>query len=170
MTLSTGTISIYDVAVELGISASGLNLNDSRVRTLAGLPSGTISFANLQGKTGPPSQVNTLDIGYANVFTDGSFNPARGSMTASNVYQGEKIYQLFLDSGSGNGPYRITLDVSTGFTSAFTVVIDGIASKSPSTANTTYTLTINGVTFRRYEWIYAGTPAGNISYGFRIDP
>lgn len=39
------------VAAEIGISASGLSLNDSRVRQLAGRPSGAISFADLRGKS-----------------------------------------------------------------------------------------------------------------------
>lgn len=39
------------IAAELGISASGLNLNDSRVRALAGKPSGPISYSDLRGKS-----------------------------------------------------------------------------------------------------------------------
>lgn len=52
MTLpSSGPISISMVAAELGISAAGLSLNDSRVRALAGKPSGTISMSDLYGKS-----------------------------------------------------------------------------------------------------------------------
>lgn len=52
MTLPTsGNISMSMVAQELGISAAGLNLNDSRVRGLAGRPSGSISMADLRGKS-----------------------------------------------------------------------------------------------------------------------
>ena len=39
------------VAAELGISASGLSLGDSRVRNLAKRPSGGISFGDLLGKS-----------------------------------------------------------------------------------------------------------------------
>ena len=52
MTLpSSGPITMAQVAAELGISASGLSLNDSRVRQLAGKPSGAISMADLRGKS-----------------------------------------------------------------------------------------------------------------------
>lgn len=52
MTLpATGPISMSQVATELGISATGLSLNDSRVRALAGKPSGAISMADLRGKS-----------------------------------------------------------------------------------------------------------------------
>ena len=39
---SSGSISMAQVAAELGISATGLSFNDSRVRALAGVPSGAI--------------------------------------------------------------------------------------------------------------------------------
>lgn len=52
MTLpSSGPITMAMIAAELNISASGLSLNDSRVRALAGKTSGAISFADLRGKT-----------------------------------------------------------------------------------------------------------------------
>ncbi|HEF4777126.1 TPA: hypothetical protein SAP37_001033 [Burkholderia multivorans] len=52
MTLPTGQISMSQIAAELGISATGLNLNHGWVRALAGKPSGTIGFSDLRGKTG----------------------------------------------------------------------------------------------------------------------
>ena len=52
MTLPTGAISMSQVAAELGISQTGLNLNHSWVRALAGQNSGPISMSNLQGQTG----------------------------------------------------------------------------------------------------------------------
>lgn len=52
MTLpASGPISMSDIAAELGISAQGLSLGDSRVRALAGKPSGPISFSDLYGKS-----------------------------------------------------------------------------------------------------------------------
>lgn len=52
MTLpSSGPISMAMIANELGISASALSLNDSRVRNLAGRPSGPIGFSDLHGKS-----------------------------------------------------------------------------------------------------------------------
>ena len=56
MTLpSSGSITMAMIATELGISPTGLSLNDSRVRTLAGVPSGAISMANLYGKSNIPT-------------------------------------------------------------------------------------------------------------------
>lgn len=52
MTLpATGPISMSMVAAELGISATGLSLNDSSVRNLASKPSGIISMSDLYGKS-----------------------------------------------------------------------------------------------------------------------
>lgn len=48
---SSGPITMAQVAAELGISASGLSLDDSRVRQLAGRPSGSISMSDLLGKS-----------------------------------------------------------------------------------------------------------------------
>ncbi len=52
MTTPTGTISMSDVNVELGLSSTAtISLNDTNVRLLAGVPSGTISMNDLRGKT-----------------------------------------------------------------------------------------------------------------------
>ncbi len=52
MTLPTGTITMADVNVELGLPSTTLiSLNDTAVRNLAGIPSGTISMNDLRGKS-----------------------------------------------------------------------------------------------------------------------
>lgn len=47
---TTGTISLLQVAAELGVTPP-LSLNDSRTRNLAGKPAGNISLNDLRGKT-----------------------------------------------------------------------------------------------------------------------
>lgn len=53
MTLPLGQISMSQVNVELGLSATAqLDMNNAALRSLAGVPSGQISMSNLQGKSG----------------------------------------------------------------------------------------------------------------------
>lgn len=52
-------MSIYNIASELGIGATGLSLNDSRVRNLLGQPGGAINISNAYGK----SNMSRLTIG-----------------------------------------------------------------------------------------------------------
>lgn len=51
MTTPSGTITMANVATELDVSATGINLNQQNVRRLAGQVSGTITMQNLQNKT-----------------------------------------------------------------------------------------------------------------------
>jgi hypothetical protein len=52
MATPSGTIGLSDVNAELGLSPTALiSMNDAAVRTLAGVPSGTISMQNLQNKS-----------------------------------------------------------------------------------------------------------------------
>ena len=69
---SSGPITMAQVAAEIGISASGLSLNDSRVRQLAGRPSGGISMSDLLGKAW-----EFLNLTGVSVTLTARTNPAR---------------------------------------------------------------------------------------------
>lgn len=86
MTLpSTGPISMSQVATELGISATGLSLNDSRVRALAGKPSGTISMSDLRGKS---TSVLTVGSSTPSVTNYGYYSGLYGALTNTSRYGG----------------------------------------------------------------------------------
>ncbi|HJQ13091.1 MAG TPA: hypothetical protein VJ840_18810 [Gemmatimonadaceae bacterium] len=55
MTLPTGSIAMDQVAAELGISQTGLNLNHGWVRSLAGENSGAVDMNSLRGQTAQPT-------------------------------------------------------------------------------------------------------------------
>jgi hypothetical protein len=98
---TSGSISMSQVAAELGISATGLSLNDSRVRSLAGKPSGAISMSDLRGKSASaltsfsaqPTNISTATgtrSATATFNTDGSIaltnSSAGGSTSGGNWY------------------------------------------------------------------------------------
>lgn len=64
MTTPTGIISLADVATELGVSSSGLNLNQANVRKLAEKASGVISLNDLRGKSWNENLLNFHGPGY----------------------------------------------------------------------------------------------------------
>jgi hypothetical protein len=64
MPTPTGAISLSDVATELGVSASGLSLNDASVRRLAEKISGAISLNDLRGKYWNQNIINFHGPGY----------------------------------------------------------------------------------------------------------
>ena len=120
MTLPTGTISMSQVNTELGLSSTTtISLNQTNVRTLAGVPSGTISMSNLQGKSNAPTpQFNNAFNFQFGVLTQSS--PASsvsfdfvsngtiaysysGAIYSVDPQEGPTAYCTPTGSGSGNG-------------------------------------------------------------------
>jgi hypothetical protein len=116
MTLpSTGPISLANVNVELGLSSTtNISLNQTNVRTLAGVPSGTISLSNLYGK----SNALAITISPSSLYTTRS---GAGSVTSAAA------------TGSGTGG-------AGGYTYAWTYVSGSSYTINSSTsASTTFT-------------------------------
>ena len=119
MTLpSTGPISLANVNVELGLSSTtNISLNQTNVRTLAGVPSGTISLSNLYGKTFAPTISISPDPLQTTISGGGSVTSGAATATASG--------------GAG------------GYTYAWTYVSgDSFTINSPTSASTTFTTTL----------------------------
>jgi len=126
MTLPTGTISMSQVNVELGLSPTALiSLNDSAVRALAGVPSGAISMSDLWGKssfsisggTGSVSGSDTrLGAGSKTVTTSSAFAGTVAGGTAPYTYLWEYV------SGDTFNPNTPTLSDTT-FSKIMTVSV-----------------------------------------------
>lgn len=111
MTTPTGTIGMSDVNVELGKSSTALiSLNDADVRSLAGIPSGTISMNDLRGKSNLAAVLNDYSAGTYNIQLLHTY-----SLFGSSV---EAYVEIVLDS-SGTAYYRYgdTGTPTTNFTS-----------------------------------------------------
>ncbi|MDN7448033.1 hypothetical protein QZM03_11835 [Burkholderia multivorans] len=101
MTLPTGSLTMAQIAAELGISATGLNLNHGWVRALAGKPSGTIGFSDLRGQSG------RIDGSYPTQVAGG------GKYIALNApFFGATVSRLSFSGAAGQTSY--TLEVSAG--------------------------------------------------------
>lgn len=113
------------VNTELGRSATAtISLNETAVRTLAGVPSGTISMDNLRGKsnvvfspdggTTSGTRVVLDDIGYLNASI--TIN-----CTVSAVWTWTEVGSGIASVASGGSSTSITFQVSTTFGGGFGV-------------------------------------------------
>lgn len=119
MTTPSGTIALSDVNTELGYSSTAtITMNDTAVRTLAGVSSGTISMDNLRGKSNRVSISYTFATStqYAsiNVSTIGGYVTGKSDITI-NVNSG-----VYLWSGS-TGSYGLNIN---GGSSGDTLVVN----------------------------------------------
>lgn len=146
MTLpSTGPISMSQVNVELGLSPTALiSLNDTAVRSLAGVPSGTISMQDLLGKS------------YV-VFT-----PDGGTTAGTAVYLSDDVaYQeaQIIITCNQNATWTYTLVATSGTGTEFV----SIASGSASTSITFELDTVEGNIATR-QWSVSATFGGVTRY------
>lgn len=109
---SSGSISIAQVATELGLSLP-LDLNDSRVRALAGKPTGNITLPNdLWGKSNGP----TLSIGVNFYQETVSFNSVRDVATVTLNWTGSTAPTSYSWAWEG---YSVSISGATSRTATF---------------------------------------------------
>jgi len=83
---ASGLISISDINVELSLASNyASSLNDTALRTLAGVPSGTISFSNFHGKSSWPYTYNMGWIGGGAVDTVRRLNYSNETITSISI-------------------------------------------------------------------------------------
>jgi hypothetical protein len=121
----SGAISLYNIAVELGISNSGINLNQANVRALAGKSGGSVSLNDLRGKSSaPPSTTFTLTagisgdgfaVGYAREtgLTIGSLSNAHpGKFDIRSLNSNLSSYLFFSINGSFTASYLTSIKIN----------------------------------------------------------
>ena len=145
MTLPTGQISMSQVNTELSKSSTALiSLNDSDVRALAGVPSGAISMANLQGKS--------------NV----SFTPDGGTTLGTAVYLSSDVsYQEaeITIACSQNATWNYTRTSTSGNGSEFVSIASGAVSP-----NIAFRLNTVDNTIATRQWSVNATAGGITRY------
>jgi hypothetical protein len=143
MPTPTGTISMSDVNTELGRSSTtNISLNETAVRTLAGVASGTISMDNLRGKSNAPAV---------------SFSPDGGATAGTAV--------LLEDFATGNAA---TVTISCNVSAVWTYTRTGSFGTPATGSNTALTrsfLLTNSTTSPRYtSWAVSATAGGVTKY------
>lgn len=104
MTLpASGAISLSMIATELGLAATGLNLNDSRVRSLAGKPTGAVSFSDFYGKTYSPPVNYTINFKYdapSAQYLAGISTVGGGTLSPDDFYRGYRLAAFYVRAAS----------------------------------------------------------------------
>lgn len=125
MTTPTGNITLGDVAIELGI-ALPLTLGDSRVRTLAGKPSGDITLGDLRGKSAysPPSvTVDSTSLSHFEFGQNGTsgYSSIVGSLTITG---GEAPFTVSWSRTGGSSQISVGGTTSPSFAASGTMPFD----------------------------------------------
>lgn len=106
MTLpSSGAITLNDVNIELGRSSgASINLNDTDVRALSGVPSGQISMSNLHGKSWYGQSRGVYTVTTAAFYQYFGYTQGISGAINSIAYRSQTIKDVLSD------PYALTAD------------------------------------------------------------
>ena len=146
MTLpASGAISLSMIATELGLAATGLSLNDSRVRSLAGKPTGAVSFSDFYGKTYYAPADYTIAFGYdapSNQYLCGVGTGGYGTLSPDNHYLGYVLPAFYVRSSS----FQLVVGKGMPFAMLTIGSISLAKSAAAFSTNTSYDF---------YDWPYA---------------
>lgn len=129
MTLpASGSISMSQVRTELGGSGA-LDLNNTSVRSLAGVSSGKISMSQLRGKSKGTTKILTTGGSYdgeTGVSVYGYATSSWGSISPDDTYNGTYIFDLYWYSSSSESfiHFYLIKQVAQSFFTSLT--IDGV--------------------------------------------
>ena len=179
---SSGSITMAMIATELGISPTGLSLNDSRVRTLAGVPSGAISMANLYGKSNIPTSwtgtfmtngdATGVSFAYANSQTQCEFKVWKvgNDIMVSSGYDINQSYKVaegpwqvamryVRNEGNSATPWKFD-NLSEGVTTLIDGYHRGVASLFPTEPS---------VNIRVFQAVFSAPGQTTRTYQFRLE-
>jgi hypothetical protein len=124
MATPSGQISLNDVNVELGLAGTTtISMNQTNVRTLAGVPSGAISMQNLQNKSNrvtASATISTDTAGYVlNTAKATGYSAGKTDMTLT-IAPSVNVY------AASTGSYALTVDTSWAVGDTVTIVNNGV--------------------------------------------
>lgn len=120
MTLGTGSIKLSQVAVELGVSATGLSLGRANVRTLAqAAASGSFSMSSLRGKSAYTPMSGRVPDAQGYTAGDSGISSQVSINVGIVLSGGSAPYSYVWSHVSGEG--TVTLVNSANTTAKFTV-------------------------------------------------
>jgi len=139
---ASGQILMSQIAAELGISPVGLTLNDSRVRQLAGKPSGPVWFSDFWGKSN--AYTGSISIGNSGT-TSGVYRPNASSGWVYGSFSNPVCYgvpilwftwEVDRHGGAGNGE----LSLSSSVSGSVRLVLNGNSYTCAGAGNGNYTV------------------------------
>lgn len=122
--LPSSNLSMTNIANELGISTTNCSLNNSKVRYLAGRPSGTISYSDLRGKA---YYNHNFNIGRISKDWRG-FEGGHGGMSPRyNSFLGADITKLTFNPWK-NDSWHLELSNYNGANNHIVLIVKGFGS------------------------------------------